>query len=154
MDGIERYKNIWLYYQFCIVPIGFLLAAICLIYYCRLRQYVKGESMVAMSIVLDTFRTKMVIEYEKACKVLIGMVAFFIMWMVGIVLLSINKHLTSIPYLILVFIGNLIHRIGFCYYLWIRYDPLKDDEFHSRSMDRHKDKYQFIPNDDDIGVYM
>ena len=137
------YTKIWGYFQFSIVPFGVILILICLQYYARLRRYIKGESMIAQTIILDDFRTKMVIEYKRACKLLICMIAWFIVWIIGLISMSINEidedYLESAWFWILYLAMNILNMMGFCYYLWVRYDPVQEDDFLRSSQEMMND---------------
>ena len=121
------------YFQYALMPLILWMSAICLNYYCRLQQYIKGESMLAMTIVLSDFRRKMVSEYRMACRLLIGLALHNIIWCIWLVLLAVNSiddsYLSTPPMLVVKFIEHLCQRIGFICYLWVRYEPLKEDDF-------------------------
>ena len=143
IDGEKKdfYTQLWGYSHFGIVPFGTILTAICLQYYCRLMRYIKGEAMLAMlaqRIILDDFRTKMVVEYKRACKLLLCLASSNIVWLINLVSMSIHEideaYLESTTFLIIYFVCNFLHRIGFCYYLWIRYDPVQEDDYIKKSM--------------------
>ena len=141
----QKYQTIWGFSLFSLVPFVLILTVICLQYYCRLMRYVKGESMVAQTIVLDSFRTKMVMEYKRACKLLLCIVLWNIVWIIGLIFMSVKRinesYLESLPFWIIFFVGNILHRIGFCYYLWIRKDPVEKEEFCiEKSIELPKDK--------------
>lgn len=137
------------YFCYALMPVILMMTAISLNYYCRLRQYIKGESMLAMTIVLSDFRQKMVAEYQMACKLLLGLALQNIVWCIWLVLLAVNsiddEYLATPPMLVVKFIGHLCHRIGFICYLWVRYDPLKDADFvHHGNTSSSQVSYQRI----------
>ena len=147
----ETLRLLWGYFQFGIVPFGFMLTVICLQYYCRLMRYVKGEAMLLaqqQAIMLDEFRTKMVIEYKRSCKLLLCLVAWFIVWMVGLISMSVHeidaRYLESTAFWSIYLAGNILHGIGFCCYLWIRDDPVRQDDYMKKSMDAAGGDYNMM----------